>query len=243
MRISRIYQSEEFTLNKTHLLTKQAAHYVAKVLRLSVGDKIIVFNGNGHEYLAEILNIKSAEVTIKIIESSIKSNESSLKIHLGQGISRGEKMDFTIQKAVELGVSEITPLITKRCGVHLSQERWDKRFQHWSSIIISACEQSGRTIIPKLNPPQSIALWLGQRKETSKFILNPHQGQSLKDIKNIDHDVCLLIGSEGGFEDTEINLAQEAGFVNLRLGPRILRTESAGIAALAILQFQFGDMA
>lgn len=243
MRISRVYQDSIFQINEVVVLSKQASHYIAKVLRLSVGDNLIIFNGNGSDYLAEIQSIKSNEVIIKLIQSEQKNNESSLRIHLGQGISRGEKMDFTIQKAVELGVSEITPLITKRCGVHLSQERWDKRLQHWRNIVISACEQSGRAKIPALHELQPIAKWLEKRNEAVKFVLNPHQGQSLKEIKSVQQDVCLLIGSEGGFEETEIKLAQLAGFVNLRLGPRILRTESAGVAALAILQFQFGDMA
>ena len=167
--------------------------------------------------------------------------ESCLNIHLGQAVSRGEKMDFTIQKAVELGVNEITPIITERCGIKLSAERWDKKWEHWQGVIIAACEQSGRNKIPVIHKLCSLNQWLCEIQAELKLIMHPHVAtryrNSMMGLKNI----ALLVGSEGGFTEQEVELSKDYQFLGMKLGPRILRTETAALATIAMLQTLYGD--
>lgn len=242
MRIPRVYQPHHFISNQEFSLTKDAANHLVRVLRLTVGAELSIFNGKGQEYGAIISNIEKHQTVVKILTPKVVDCESPLQIHLGQGVSRGEKMDYTIQKAVELGVREITPLLTERCGVRLSGERWEKRMLHWNNIIIAACEQCGRNYLPLLNEPQSLQQWLLNTHTEYKFLLNPHVEQKLGQQTKIITSVSLLIGSEGGLSSAEISLAQQHDFVNLSLGPRVLRTETAALAAIAILQSYYGDM-
>jgi len=244
MRISRLYQPIKLISGETVSLTPEAAHYLVNVLRLSVGEKIKIFNGEGGEFSATVFSINKQKISVKIGEYLVHEVESPLQIHLGQAISRGEKMDYTIQKAVELGVTQITPLFTERCGVKLSQERWEKRLQHWRSIIISACEQSGRNTIPIIHEPIVLTEWLKKINTDYKIMLHPEgsmdcfAGARNDDIKSI----ALLVGPEGGFAEAEVAYAIQQGFSGMKLGPRILRTETAALAIIAILQAKFGDM-
>jgi 16S rRNA (uracil1498-N3)-methyltransferase len=181
---------------------------------------------------------------VKVDQYNPREAESPISLCLAQGISRGEKMDYTIQKAVELGVTKIIPLLTERCTVKLDADRREKRLQHWQSIIISACEQSGRNKIPTLLPPQAFHHWLPTANADQCFVLAPTANQKLEKIslKN-NAEVILLIGPEGGLSDGEIALASDQSFIPLNLGPRILRTETAAVAALSALQCIYGDLA
>lgn len=238
--ISRIYQNIPLAINQTVQLEEKASHHLSRVLRVSIGDSITVFNGEGGEYTAIIKQINKKNVVIETIQFIDRDVESNLKIHLAQGIARGEKMDFVIQKAVELGVTHITPLITERCNVHLSNEREVKRLKHWQSVVISACEQSGRNRLPTIDAPLDFATWINEIKPENGFVLTPHHQTQLK-ATSIP-SATLLIGPEGGLSEQEIAKALQHGWQTLHLGPRILRTETATIAAITVLQFQYGDL-
>jgi 16S rRNA (uracil1498-N3)-methyltransferase len=240
MRMPRIYINQNLAVGAIADLPKEAEHYVRQVLRLREGTPVVLFNGLGGEYRGEI-RLNNKQVSVSVEEFIDHSVESPLKIHLGQGISRGEKMDYVVQKAVELGVAEITPLFTERCGVKLIEERAQKRLDHWKKIIHSACEPSGRTIIPQINPPVSMAEWIGQREETARFICHPGLPSKLDDSQTLT-SIALLVGAEGGFTDEEVTHAMDHEFKPLLLGPRILRTETAAVAALSKLQVCWGDL-
>ena len=241
MSITRIYQPINLTVQTTIGLDEKASHHVARVLRARVGDTLTLFNGQGGEYIAVIKQIDKRQVTVEITEFSDRDVESPLNLYLAQGIARGEKMDFIMQKAVELGVKKIFPLITERCNVRLDNEREEKRLQHWQAIAISACEQSGRNIIPEVMAPQTFMSWLPQVKAEQRFVLSPHRQEKLPARLSTLTSVVLLIGPEGGLSDNEVATAMQHQFLPLNLGPRVLRTETAPIAALSVLQFYCGD--
>lgn len=243
MTITRIFQPVSLQTNTTITLESDAAHHVARVLRATIGDAIVVFNGEGGEFKGAITEINKKNVIVTLTHFEDKHTESPLELYLAQGISRGEKMDYTIQKAVELGVKKIYPLLTERCNVKLDDERREKRLQHWSSIIVSACEQSGRNQLPEIFMPQTLEKFLGQTDAEFKFVLAPQAEKKLSQYQLPPHSrVVLLIGPEGGLSATEIELAERKGFLPLNLGPRILRTETAAVAALTALQFHAGDL-
>lgn len=242
MRTTRIYHPENLTENAITILNDQASNHLLRVLRLKPGAKIQIFNGAGGEYSTELIGVEKKHALIKVHQFSAITKESPLTIHLGQSISRGEKMDYTIQKSVELGVSKITPLITEFGNVKLSPERFAKKLEHWRGIIISACEQCGRNYLPEITSPQLLSTWLAERNETLKLILEPQAESRLQDIGETPLAVCLLIGAEGGLSEDEIGLAKSYHFTAIQLGPRILRTETAAVAAIAILQARWGDM-
>jgi 16S rRNA (uracil1498-N3)-methyltransferase len=243
MRVSRVYQAIKLSAKTTVTLTANATNYLTRVLRLSAGDKLQVFNEVDGEFAACIKEITKQQVIIQIDEQLNINNESPLAVHLGQAIARGEKMDWVIQKATELGVAQITPLITERCGVKLSEERWGKRLQHWQAVAVSACEQCGRHKIPIINEPQVLAEWLKKVEGERKLILDPSSKQKLKEkmTDKIVQDIVLLVGPEGGLSEVEVNNAKAHNFEGIFLGPRILRTETAGIATLAAIQCLLGD--
>lgn len=241
MTIARIYQPVELNLNQYFSLTTQAIQHVVKVLRYKLNDEFIVFNGEGGEYTAKINQINKHEVIARVIDFHDVTAESCLNLHLGQAVSRGEKMDFTVQKAVELGVKEITPIITERCGIKLSSERWDKKWEHWQSIIIAACEQSGRNQIPIIHKPCLLNNWLHKIQADLKLLLHPHLAVGCKSLTVQIKNIALLVGSEGGFTEHEVVLSKQYQFTGLKLGPRILRTETAALAAVAVLQTLWGD--
>lgn len=243
MSAPRIYYSETLQINTEISLTDNAANHVAKVLRRQVGDELRIFNGDGCEYLAKIMAINKRDVAVKI-ETLIENNqESPVQIHLQQAVARAEKMDWVVQKATELGVATITPLITERSGVKLSAERWEKRLEHWRAIAISACEQCGRNRLPEIKPILTLTDLFEQRPIGRSFILAPTAISQLTDnLILTDPNIQVLIGPEGGFSPIEQKNAEERGYCALRLGPRILRTETAPIVALTVLQAYFGDL-
>ncbi|MCF6435017.1 16S rRNA (uracil(1498)-N(3))-methyltransferase [Pseudoalteromonas sp. MMG022] len=243
MRIPHIYQPSELKLNTQVTLDDDAAGHLSRVLRMQSGDKVSLFNGQGGEYLCELMEVGKKVVTAQVIEFNDHDCESPLKIHLGQGISRGDKMDFTIQKSVELGITEITPLFTNRCGVKLSGDRLAKKHAQWQKIAIAAAEQSGRNTVTVVHPPVDINTWLAQHSSELKLTLHPRAHHSIKTLPTPTHGVRFIVGPEGGFTDEEIKATNAQGFIDVRLGPRVLRTETAALTVLSALQLQFGDLA
>jgi len=241
MRISRLCLPQPLQAGHTIAVNTDSAHYLRTVLRLKRGDALVVFNGEGGEYPAVLQVVNKDEVTVALGEHDPREAESTIHTHLGLGISRGERMDMAIQKAVELGVSAITPLFTERCVVQLDETRTAQRWHHWQRVARSACEQCGRNRVPDVRRPMKLADWL-QEQDGLRLFLHPHGGKSLRELRAPDGTVCLLSGPEGGFSERERLDAMEAGFIPLRLGPRILRTETAALAALAAIQSVWGDL-
>lgn len=242
MRIPRIYFNGNLHEGLLLTLPPETSHYIIHVLRLKKGSLLILFNGLDGEFNTEIIDIHKKQAAINVKSFIARNVESPLKIHLAQGISRQDKMDLVIQKAVELGVSTITPLITEFCGVKLDKERLEKRLDHWRKVIISACEQSGRNIVPTLFGVTTFANWLlNGIYADSKLICHPNSSQTIATISK-PTDVILLIGPEGGLSDNELMKAKENNYTQISLGPRVLRTETATLAAITLLQGYWGDI-
>lgn len=227
--------------SKLVVLEEKPSHHLSKVLRLKVGSGVILFNGDGYDYSGLIEAIDKRSVCISIDSRENVDNESSLKIHLGIAVSKGDRMDWIIQKSTELGVDEITPLLSRRTEVKFKDDRKEKKQLHWQQVSISACEQCGRSTLPKINPVQPLDEWVKTTKAVRKFVLHHRSPQQLDRHEDVDF-VCLLIGPEGGLSDDEITLAEAYQFGALQFGPRILRTETAPLAAISILQHTWGDM-
>ena len=240
MRVSRVYTSAALTLGKQVELDEENGHYVRTVLRLKKDTEIILFHGKGGEYLSTVSEVNRKTVIIAVNKWLDRSVESSLLVTLGLGISRGDRMDLTVQKAVELGVNFITPLLTERCVVQFKGEKKPQRLLHWQKIVQHATEQSGRTILPVLTEIEQLQFWVG-RQNGLKVFLDPYADLTLIDVAPIDMKVTLLTGPEGGFSAQERDIAKAAGFIPVRLGSRILRTETASLAALAAVQMLWGD--
>lgn len=241
MRIPRIYQALAFSVGQQLELDKTAAHHLTRVLRMQENQPIVLFNGMGGEYTAR-LALHGKTVIAHIIEFIDRNSESPLKITLLQGISKGERMDICIQKAVELGVDKIVPVICQRTVVNIKGDRVDKKLHHWQGIVINACEQSGRTHIPQLLEPVRLAEALALPDAGYKLTLSPDAINSLQQTPAGQNRMTLLIGPEGGLESREVDQAQASGFNAVRMGPRILRTETAAIAAITALQVLRGDL-
>lgn len=239
MRVSRFFLDAPLARGE-QLLDGDLAHYIGRVLRLGPGAAVQIFNGSGQEWPGEVIEAGKRQVRLALAEPITGMPESPLEIHLGQAMSRGERMDWVIQKAVELGVTRITPLFTERCEVRLQGERADKRQQHWQQIAISACEQCGRSRIPRVEAPTALADWLPQLDAELKLVLHHRTDQDLHKLPT-PTSLGLLIGPEGGLSATEIDQAQAAGFQAARFGPRVLRTETAPVVALSIAQQLWGD--
>jgi 16S rRNA (uracil1498-N3)-methyltransferase len=240
MRVSRLYTASDLTPNKTINLDDDNAHYARSVLRLKQNDLIILFNGDGCDYHGAVSEITRKNVSVSIKSREQRSVESPLTVTLGLGISRGDKMDFSVQKAVELGVNQLTPLLTERCVVQFKGETQPQRWQHWQKIIQHASEQSGRTCVPRFAPITPLADWLAGQQGL-KLFLDPYAEKTLNDLPRDINHVTLMTGPEGGFSDKERELAKAAGFIPVRLGQRILRTETASLAALSAVQLLWGD--
>ena len=243
MRSPRIYHSQAIELQTAIQLEPDAANHVGRVLRMQVEQPIRLFNGDGYEYIAAISQVTKKHVEVIATDKKQLNNESPLGLHLAQGISRGDKMDFTLQKSVELGVTEITPIFTERCGVKLSGERLEKKHQQWQKIVVSACEQSGRAFVPIVHPPIKLAEFLNQKTEQLKLNLHPRATTNVKGLNVPSQGVRFIIGPEGGLDDNEIEQALNAGYLEILLGPRVLRTETAALTLLTALQLEFGDLA
>ena len=219
------------------------AHHASRVLRLVKGCEVVLFNGQGGEYPAVLEWVDKDMVTARCREWRDIERESPLDIRLAQGISSGERMDYTLQKAVELGVTAIQPLAMRRSVVKLSTERAEKRVSHWQGIVMAACEQSGRNHLPIVAPPLDIPQWLATAPQGLRLFLSPEAEMSLKEHPPPAGPVWLVAGPEGGFEPEESELIRDFGFLPVRLGPRILRTETAALAAVAAMQILWGDYA
>lgn len=243
MRISRLYLPVSMETGAEIVLDEERAHYLRTVLRLKRGFELTVFNGAGGEFAARIGACHREEVSLTVGEYRPVDRESRLHVHLGLGISRGERMDLAIQKAVELGVGAITPLFTERCVVQLDAERKAQRLEHWRRVVWAACEQSGRNRVPEVLEPQDLDAWLPKPSGLRVF-LDPYASLSLRELAPAGEEaVTLLSGPEGGFGDAERDAAVAASFIPVRLGPRVLRTETAALAALAAIQTLWGDLA
>ena len=241
MRIPRIYTSAELRLNTSIELDSDASNHVGKVLRMKQGYQITLFNGNGSDYAATISDITKKTVTVSIDNSRETHSESCLYTHIGQVISRGDRMDYMIQKSTELGVSEITPLTSERCEVKLKGDREEKRIKHWQQIAISAAEQCGRAKVPSINAIMPLDEWIKNKPADELGLVMHHRTtQSLKDIRK-PQKTRLLIGPEGGLSEQEIESAINHQFVATTLGPRVFRSETAPIATLSIIQWLWGD--
>ncbi|MBT2340158.1 MULTISPECIES: 16S rRNA (uracil(1498)-N(3))-methyltransferase [Pseudomonas] len=238
MRLSRFFIDTPLSLGD-HELPEAQAHYISRVLRMAEGDAVQVFDGSGQEFRGSLAEVGKKRVRVKLDEQFAGQLESPLRIHLGQGLSRGERMDWAIQKATELGVGEITPIFTERCEVRLKDERADKRLLHWRQVAISACEQCGRSTVPVIHPPLLLADWLKQTEAELKLVLHPVAEPLVSHARPAS--LAFLIGPEGGLSDAEVEQARTAGYHAARLGPRVLRTETAPVVALAVAQQLWGD--
>ena len=249
----RFYNPENLTTGASIKLSDNAAAHATRVLRLEVSDEIVLFNGDGNDYTCAITSIKKSEVLV-IVKNVVKiTNESPLHITLLQGISSGDRMDYTIQKAVELGVKSIVPIITSRSVVKLTTERAEKRLAHWQNVVIAACEQSGRAFVPIVSAPVQLSAWLGANNHAGagdaaftsekpvRILLNPIGALRLAELPKPKGDIELLIGAEGGLSQSEIDTALSQGFQSIVLGARILRTETAALVAIAAMQTLWGD--
>lgn len=240
MRIPRIHTHQAITANAALELPEAQSHYLGKVLRMQAGRELVLFNGEGGEFAANITEVHKKSVTVQVGEFTADNRESPLQLELAIGVSRGERMDWVLQKATELGVSKITPLITERTEVKLGGERADKKVDHWQQILVSACEQCQRNLLPLLNDPMKLEDWLVQCDAQLKFVLHHRDSKGLpQELKPVN--VALLIGPEGGLSEAEITIARAQGFAPLTLGPRVLRTETAPLAAISLVQYLWGD--
>jgi len=245
MRVPRIFQPRDnLHQGQTIQLDEDGVAHIGRVLRMGVGDNISLFNGDGNDYLAEIIETSKKSIAVTILNCDVNSSESPLDLHLGQVISRGDRMEFTIQKSVELGVTSITPLFSDRCGVKLNGERLDKKWQQWQKIVISACEQSGRSIVPVVRPAMTLTQWCAEPTDALKLNLHPRASHGINGLTlpATNNKVRLLIGPEGGLSDEEIAMTETQDFTDILLGPRVLRTETASLTAITALQVKLGDM-
>jgi 16S rRNA (uracil1498-N3)-methyltransferase len=239
MRVSRIYTTTPLTSPASVILDGSTAHYLGKVLRLTVGNALVLFNGDGREYPATITALTKSTVTVTLGDARMPDTESRLRTVLGIGISRGERMDYVVQKSTELGVSEIVPLFTEHCEVKLNAERQEKRVEHWQQVAISACEQCGRVVVPTISQPVKLADWIQAPGAGLKLLCDQSESKALSGPAP-GNGVALLIGPEGGLSETEMAMAKAAGFEGVSFGNRILRTETAPVTALSVLQYLWG---
>ncbi|MCS2156364.1 16S rRNA (uracil(1498)-N(3))-methyltransferase [Scandinavium sp. H11S7] len=242
MRIPRIYHPEFITAGSEIALSEDAANHVGRVLRMSTGQAIQLFDGSNQVFEAEIIQADKKSVRVNVLNAETDDRESPLHIHLGQVMSRGEKMEFTIQKSIELGVSLITPLFSERCGVKLDAERLNKKLQQWQKIAIAACEQSGRNVVPEIRPAMTLEQWCAEEESGLKLNLHPRASASINTLPQPVERVRLLIGPEGGLSADEIAMTARYAFTDILLGPRVLRTETTALTAITALQVRFGDL-
>ena len=248
MRLTRVYVEAPLAAGKRLVVEGSAANHITRVLRLRSGDALTVFDGSGGEFGARIEEFRKDSVVVAVEDHRPLERESPLRLTLAQGISRGERMDWVIQKATELGTARIVPLFTKRSVVRLDEKQADRKLQHWRAIAIAACEQCGRNRIPELAAPVDFFDVLpAEASGATRLLLSPTGDLRIEDLgqdvrQGASKGITVLIGPEGGLEDVEQEAALAAGFKAVRLGPRVLRTETAAIAALTIIQRYFGDL-
>ena len=243
MRIPRIFHDGPLEMGQHLVLDAGAAQHLTRVLRLQPGAPVTLFNGEGGEYAAKLVRVERRQVEVGIGGFDSGETESPLQITLAQGISKGERMDYAVQKAVELGVARIVPVFTDRSVVRLSEDRLGRKLEHWRAVVISACEQCGRNRVPSVARAIHVADWLGQAKEDGvRLVLDHRAERGFGSLEGVPAAATLLVGPEGGLSDGELDAAIAAGYLPLSMGPRILRTETAAVAALAAMQTRFGDL-
>lgn len=242
MAITRIYSPTDLTTDTTTQLNQPASHHLIRVLRLKVGERLQIFNGNGFEFSATIIDANQKKCVVHVNEQHDCNNESPLRITLLQGLSRKDRMDTCIQKSTELGVSRIIPFISERTAAHSRGQHNEKKMKHWQRVCISACEQSGRCSLPAIDHISIFQDLVTSIYSEDKFILDPEANDSLKSISRPQKDICIIVGPESGLTQYEIKLACETDFKPIRFGKRILRTETAGPAFITALQTLWGDM-
>ncbi|PWI32126.1 16S rRNA (uracil(1498)-N(3))-methyltransferase [Vibrio albus] len=242
MRVPRIYHPERINTLGPVSLSDDAAGHIGRVLRMQPEQEVLLFDGSGAEFPATITEVSKKHVQVNVTQRVEKSSESPLDIHLGQVVSRGEKMEFTIQKSVELGVNTITPLISERCGVKLDPKRFEKKLHQWQKIAIAACEQCGRNVVPQVRPLMKLEDWCAEKDDALKLNLHPRAHYSINTLPEPLTKVRLLIGPEGGLSVEEIAMTENYKFAETLLGPRVLRTETAALTAITALQVRFGDL-
>jgi 16S rRNA (uracil1498-N3)-methyltransferase len=240
MRIPRIYTQQALLTGELVQLEEAASHHLNKVLRMQAGRELVLFNGSGGEYAASIYEVGKKQVVVTVAEHTADNRESPLQLELAIGISRGERFEWVLQKATELGVTKITPLITERTEVKISGDRQEKAMDRWQQILISACEQCQRNLLPELAQPQQLAGWLTTVNSELRFVLHHRDSKTLP-AEQRPQSVTLLIGPEGGLNESEIAQALGKNFNALTLGPRVLRTETAPVAAISLAQYLWGD--
>ena len=241
----RFYHSNPLDLNQIIILDEFSSHHALRVMRVKVDDFLILFNGDGFEYRGRVSDINKKTINVEILSKEKNNNESPININLFQSISSNEKMDMVIQKATELGVSSIQPIFTSRSTIKLSLERAKKRLIHWKQVSISACEQSGRSKIPTIKSPIGFdQISEGIKTNSLNLLLHPDNLEESSNLPNqYSGDINVFIGPEGGFSQDEVLLLKKQNCINIQLGPRILRTETAPLAIIAILQYKYGDFA
>jgi 16S rRNA (uracil1498-N3)-methyltransferase len=243
MRLNRVYTEQPLAEGTEIALPEAAAYHVARVLRLRAGAPLVVFDGSGQDFRCEILSVEGERVRVSVGERAQGLRESPLRITLVQAISRSERMDWTLQKATELGVGSIVPVMSARSVVRLDERQAERKLRHWKVIVAGACEQCGRSTLPEVRAPLELRRFLTDApREGQRLVLSPSGPASLAGLASTASRVELLIGPEGGLDDSELEAAARAGFSPVRLGPRVLRTETAGIVALAVLQALWGDL-
>ncbi len=242
MRKPRIYHPAPLIVGQDVALNDDAANHVGRVLRMTAGQPVQLFDGSNQVFDAEITRADKKSVMVNVRNSAVDDRESPLHIHLGQVMSRGEKMEFTIQKSIELGVSLITPLFSERCGVKLDAERLNKKLQQWQKIAIAACEQCGRNQVPEIRPAMDLETWCAEPDEGLKLNLHPRASASINTLPLPVERIRLLIGPEGGLSADEIVMTAQYQFTDILLGPRVLRTETTALTAITALQVRFGDL-
>lgn len=242
MRTIRLYVPVSLQAGQSLVLPPEATHHLVTVLRAAPGQPLVLFNGSGIEASACLVSADRKGARADITAVTPVSLESPLTIHLAIGISRGDRMDTVLQKSTELGVTRLTPLLCERTEVKLGSDRLPRKMAQWEKIISGACEQSGRTVLPVLHPPASLADCLAADRSDRRFVLHHRSAAPLPDNAGVPRSVLLVVGPEGGLAPAEIALAEQAGCESLRLGPRVLRTETAPLAALSVLQYRWGDL-
>jgi 16S rRNA (uracil1498-N3)-methyltransferase len=243
MRLTRVHVPGPLTSGHRHTIDGDAANHIGRVLRLQRGDPLTVFDGRGGEYAARIEEFRNSTVIVLVGEPSTVVRESPLSLTLAQGVSRGERMDWVVQKATELGVSRIVPVLTERTVVRLDAKQAERKLLHWRGIATAACEQSGRDRIPAIDEPLDLAAFLAAADgHATRALLSPAGNLRIAELARPEAGMIVLIGPEGGLAESEQRAAMAAGFLAVRLGPRVLRTETAAVAALTLLQHQFGDL-
>ena len=233
---NRFFIEATLTVGQSLELTEVVFHHWVRVLRAKLNEQAILFNGQGGEYLVELTEINKKNAYIQVISFEPANRTPNFKVLLGQVMSKGDRMDYAIQKATELGVHQIQLLTSERCEMRLKYERDQKKIDHWQGIAIAACEQCGMNIVPKILAPLSLEKWLASELPETKLVLAPNKDET-SPLSNAKANIALLIGPEGGLSETEIQTANEVGFVNWCIGERVLRTETAPVVALAILNY------